>query len=67
MRLLAKEHGLALLSPTKVESSGSGHVTASPFAGTGEINPPHRQFLHPHTLLDLGRDPPFIAASGRQA
>ena len=57
----------APVTRTKPESQGSGQVSASLFAGTTEINPTHRQFLHPHTLLDLARDPPFTPPSGRLA
>jgi hypothetical protein len=67
MRFLAREDGFGPVTRTKPESQGDGLVTASPSACTSEINPTHRQFLHPHTLLDLARDPPFIPASGRQA
>ena len=44
--------------PSNRDSRGNGEESSPPAASVLEANPIHRQFLHPHVLLDLGRDPP---------
>jgi hypothetical protein len=62
MRLLATSGGLAPDGPNNVRFRGSGRVSSFPSPPVMEVNPTHRQFLHPHVLLDLARDPPNRAS-----
>jgi hypothetical protein len=65
MRLLATSDGFGPDGQTNAGLQGSGDVSRFRSPPVTEVNPTHRQFLHPHTLLDLGRDPPDRSAGLR--
>jgi hypothetical protein len=44
--------------PVSRARRGEGEKSPRSVVPALEANPMHRQFLHPHVLLDLARDPP---------
>ena len=43
---------------SRTERRGGGYSSPFRLPPITEVNPVHRQFFRPHTLLDLARDPP---------
>lgn len=60
-----RETGLPLARWGLSKFNVSRCISAPPCAPVTEVNPTHRQFLHPHTLKDLARDPPGPGLRGR--
>lgn len=46
------------LSAAEVGGTQRGMAPEDIRAPVAEVNPAHRQFFHPHAMLDLPRDPP---------
>lgn len=65
MEFVARGDDLGRVRGTNPRGQPDGASSLSP--PITEINPTHRQFLHPHTVLDLGRAPPATPAAGRPA
>ena len=55
-----------VLSAAEVGGTQRGMAPEPIPAPIAEVNPAHRQFFHPHTLLDLPRDPPPILTHDRR-
>lgn len=56
----------AVLSAAEVDGTQRGIAPEDIRAPVAEVNPAHRQFFHPHALLDLPRDPPPILIHDRR-